>query len=317
MTGLRNFDRLEAERLRRMRECFDADRPTALEVRAAMQRWHSAQTRGRRPVPVRASWVIAGAMLLSGGALAATRVAQLPIWASFTSRSKSASPEPAASNRISRYFFERGGRRIEHTQSADFKLAPGEHAALIIDETRTELVGPGLAHVQREDKSNRWVTQFAPPAAASELGAPRLPAVGRDTVPGKPASTSETPNRGAPQPNAAGSTPKPDEVALTPAFSGSRSEPASSVSSNSLDGAWSRAASAMKRGDGLAARAALAEISRSSDPAARDAAQLAQAQLDLAAGRSDRAMPLLNQLAQTGATAFIRQRAQEIIVSGR
>jgi hypothetical protein len=43
---------------------------------------------------------------------------------------------------------------------------------------------------------------------------------------------------------------------------------------------------------------------------------LAQAQLDLAAGRRAKAMPVLNELAQSGATPFVRRRAQEIFVNG-
>jgi hypothetical protein len=66
----------------------------------------------------------------------------------------------------------------------------------------------------------------------------------------------------------------------------------------------------------VGAAAALNEISKSPDPAERDAARLTQAQLDLAAGRRVNATPVLNELSRTGATAFVRQRAREMLVNG-
>ncbi len=318
MTTRREFDALEAERLRRLHECFTADRPDNNEVRAALQRWHLTQIRPVRTVPVRALWVIVGTMLLSGIAMGATRVAQLPTWKSLTSWAKEVvvSPAPARSEH-SRCFVQRAGRRTACVPSADLKLAPGEHAALMVDGVKTELVGPGVAHLSLEVKSGIWVSQFEPQGWVPDLHAPRPAHSTTDSssTAGNPAIANTVTDRDALKPRALGPAAK-QPLPLAPDADNASAAP-NATPASPLDGAWSRAASALRRGDDFAARSALSEISRSSDPASRDAALLAQAQLDLASGSKDKAMPLLNQLARSGSTAFVRQRAQEIIVSGK
>jgi hypothetical protein len=314
MTRSRDFDRVEAERLCRIQQCFNADRPTSAEVRSALQRWHLSQIRNKRSQPARAGWVIAGAMLLSGGALAATRVAHLPVWSSVALWTASSSVSPAASQkRRAPCFIERAGRRIECTPSGEVKIAPGEQVTLVVNNVKTELVGPGVTHFRLEVTTDAWVTQFEPRGWAPTIIAPSPPPL-RDQDMSSPLVQKAT----APQEAAKHGAPMvPSRPGPQPTQGPASIDVTTTTSGNSPDGAWSRAASALRRGDDLAARSALSEISRSPDPAARDAALLAQAQLDLAAGRTNQALPLLSELSRSGATPFIRQRAQEIVVSGK
>jgi len=322
VSGPREFDCLEAERLRRLQECFRADRPNNSEVRAALQRWHLTQIRPVRTLPVRALWVIVGTMLLSGVAMAATHVAQLPVWTSLTSWAKAVIPSAAPARPAhSRCSVQRAGRRTDCVPSARLKLAPGEHATLIVNDVRTELVGPGVAHLRLEVQSGTWASQFEPQGWVPELRATHaMPAAtDKSAASSQPTATTFT-DRDALKPRApapASPAPVPREPLSFAPDADEVPPTASATPASPLDGAWSRAASALRRGDDVAARSALSEISRSSDPASRDAALLARAQLDLARGSKETAMPLLNELARRGSTAFVRQRAQEIIVSGK
>jgi hypothetical protein len=88
---------------------------------------------------------------------------------------------------------------------------------------------------------------------------------------------------------------------------------ASSVQVSGSVGSWSRVAEAMRRGDDTRVSKALEDLSRSADAATRDAARLTRAQLEIAAGDVDRVRPVLSQLAGSGATPLIRNRAREML----
>jgi hypothetical protein len=77
--------------------------------------------------------------------------------------------------------------------------------------------------------------------------------------------------------------------------------------------AWARAAVALREDDFNAADSAFDELGRAGAPATRDAARLARAQLWISRGREAAVRPVLEQLARTGATALVRQRASELL----
>ena len=77
--------------------------------------------------------------------------------------------------------------------------------------------------------------------------------------------------------------------------------------------AWARAAAALRDDDFDAADRAFDELGHSSEPATRDAARLARAQLWISRGREAAVRPVLEQLAQNGTTALVRQRAAEFL----
>ena len=85
------------------------------------------------------------------------------------------------------------------------------------------------------------------------------------------------------------------------------------AATDSAGRAWTRAAEALRRGDNSAAEQAFGELSSSADPSTRDAALLAQAELDLGAGSSSRALVVLGWLAERGATPYVRTRARQIL----
>jgi hypothetical protein len=75
--------------------------------------------------------------------------------------------------------------------------------------------------------------------------------------------------------------------------------------------AWITAASAMRSHDYATAERAFAELAGSSDAKTRDEARLARAQVWLATGRASDALPELRDLASSGATPLVRQRASD------
>ena len=237
MTRLSDFDQIEFERLRRMKECFDATQPDQSELVRAVQRWHRAKAERVSGGRLRLAWVAACAMMLSGAAMAASNWRALPNFMSHT---------------------------------VVFRAKPATVPA------------QGSAP--------------APPVASAvqDLALSRRP---------QSAFERNTPAR----------MPAPSDRDLNLPVANANLD----FDSPELKGAWERAAGAMRQGDERAAISALTEISQSADPANRDAALLARAQLDMAAGRRELALAALRNLASTASTAFIRQRASEILSSGR
>lgn len=307
MTSLREFDQVELERLRRVRACFEAMQPDQSELVRAVQLWHRAKSRRVSAGRLRLAWVTACAMMLSGAAMAASSWRGLPNWISHAVTWR-AEPAKAPAKASAGYVVERGGKRAKYERPTELVLAPGETAVFVIDGARAELQGPATARVQTDGTTHRWITRFEPQGWAPAAPAPALASsTGGSAI--LDLSTSRQPPP-ASERNAPAKVQDQTERAVNlPAIA--------DFDSRELKGAWERAASAMRQGNERAAIGALTEISQSADPADRDAARLARAQLDMAAGRRDLALVALHDLASTGATAFIRQRAGEILASGR
>ena len=85
------------------------------------------------------------------------------------------------------------------------------------------------------------------------------------------------------------------------------------TAAQAASGAWARAAAALREGNHQGAQQALGELSRSPDTRTRDAALLAQAELDLGGGAAPQARAVLTNLAANGATPYIRERARQIL----
>jgi hypothetical protein len=157
-----------------------------------------------------------------------------------------------------------------------------------------------LANGQSSDLRGPCSIQFW--ASSSEVGGWRL-------SPAEPTSSgiafadpdkrpaTETPSRGAPA--ASHETPLATSLGATerPKF----------------ERAWQRAVEALRRDDFTAADQAFDELRRSPDGATRDAARLARAQLWIAHGWGTAVRPVLEDLAASGATALVRQRAAEFL----
>jgi hypothetical protein len=242
VTKLREFDRIELERLRRARRSHEVDRLTERELSRRL-----AQFGVRRPARgaervLRAVAVAAAACSLALGAF-------------------------AASGALGVYPFSREAPRndAQPRKAAQSRHANGSSA-------------PQNLGISKE-----------PPR---ETPAPQLPPVG-SVAPLEMEPTAKAP--GAPR----------SQRALDVVDA--------EVASDGAGRAWTRAAEALRRGDHSGAEQALGELSRSADPSTRDAALLAQAELDLGAGSTGRALVVLRWLAERGATPFVRMRAQQIL----
>jgi hypothetical protein len=86
-----------------------------------------------------------------------------------------------------------------------------------------------------------------------------------------------------------------------------------SASTTSPEGPWKRVARALSVSDWTRADQALSELSSTADPATRDAADLARAELRIAHGEGTALRPELARLARSGATALIRKRAARLL----
>lgn len=152
----------------------------------------------------------------------------------------------------------------------------------------------------------------APPAAKHPRRSAR-PATQPPPAAPEPATMAE------PSPLPLAPEAQPRERALPSAPAERARETSRTVSTSAVTegaGAWQRAAEALRQGDDRQATAALQELTSSSDPYTRDSAALAKAQLDVARGRWDRARPVLERLAGTGATPLLRRRAAEVLSRG-
>jgi hypothetical protein len=89
--------------------------------------------------------------------------------------------------------------------------------------------------------------------------------------------------------------------------------PASSAPTPASDGPWVRVAEALSERDWTAADRALNELSANGDPATRDAADLARAELLIARGEAGSLRPLVERLARSGATGLVRTRAAALL----
>lgn len=106
----------------------------------------------------------------------------------------------------------------------------------------------------------------------------------------------------------ASSAPVPDRTnRVPPRPSHVPSEPPSEATTR--EASWLAAAAAMRAGDYARAEIAFGELARSPDGHTRDAARLGRAQLWITEGRREDAQRELESLAQSGATAHLREEA--------
>ncbi|HEX2870142.1 MAG TPA: hypothetical protein VHP33_02775 [Polyangiaceae bacterium] len=244
MTKLREFDRIELDRLRRMQRSHAADRLNDRELsRRVAQFGVRRPARGSAHV-LRAVALAAAATSLALGAFAASGAL------GFHPFSREAPGDDARSS------------KAEQSRAASGRSAPQSPA------------------VMKEPSRDARAPQLAPVASVAPLEI-------------EPSAKVATP-----------SAPRNQRVLDVVSVE---------VASGGAGRAWTRAAEALRRGDHSEAEQALGELSRSAEPATRDAALLAQAELDLGAGSSERAVVVLRWLAEHGATPFVRTRAQQIL----
>lgn len=313
------LSRDDARRLQRLSECWHADEPSEAEIRRAVRRmaW-----RMRRPAP-RTPWprilaLVAASSLGTSAALAVTGALRVPapLAALLPAPEHPSSPaaEVAARPRIYR---KGGGQPQEVPAGVPVQLGAAEQVTVVVGSVSTELTGPGMVTVGRRAGGSDWVVGFEHSESARaghtrpSLGIPAhgVPPPASAGVPGLVPPQLE-PGRaggdaaglGRPRGTSGSSQPAPPEA--TPREEGA---------SPGLDGSWSQAAKALREGDERGATRAFSTLAHSEDPVTRDAALLARAQLDVAAGRREEALPLLRFLSLHGATELVRRRAAEVM----
>lgn len=197
------------------------------------------------------------------------------------------------------------------------RVAPGVVAVAIVltgaaafASTRVIAFRAARLAVVAAERDSSFVEGRAKPAVAKRRSAlpPKLPSKD-DTTP--PASSDavvaveDLPVARLPLPPQA--LPAPPKVALPEV------RPSASPLSGKPVSGWIDAAAALRAGDYARAEQMFGEIARSADTRTRDEARLARAQVWLAQGRRSEAEPELEDLAGSGATPLVRQRAAQAI----
>lgn len=312
MTMLRHFDRVELERLQRMRECHVADRPTAQELSRALSRFTAHPHRHGRRISdafghdrprayvLRIALAALAGLLLTLGALAATKQLKLSELVDvFTPNSRRGLDQKASGRTTPRRAHPKPTTpTIETTPRANSVPEPNAGLLKPVDAPKS---------TQSETSSSAValpVGQTVPSASSSVRSAKRL---GSAASLGSAGSVRPAAPLGSAAP--AGSAAKVDS-AESPGSVGSLAAPEDTLSPPH---AWLRAATALRSGDRSAAEAALAELSRSPDAETRDAALLAQGELDASNGNTARARATFSRLAEAGATTFVRRRARQLL----
>ena len=150
-----------------------------------------------------------------------------------------------------------------------------------------------------------------PPPAPQAISPPASAAV--EGAPGERATAATESAAPASKKNGPGAREMGAAAALNETVTSNAQNPAGPGANVGSVRAWARAAAALREDDFDAADRAFDELGHSADPATRDAARLARAQLWISRGREAAVRPVLEQLAQSGATALVRQRAAEFL----
>jgi len=197
-------------------------------------------------------------------------------------------------------------------------------AVPLLDQ-RTEQAG---VEVETKTVGARHAKRLPRPAATDDAVAGEVPHAAFAEVAGETAAASE----GAAT-EATRSGPAPSVVAplrgrpareqerresREPATAPAKSEPAAPDEETepahmAPDGPWGRVARALSAGDWQRADAALISLASAADPATRDAADLARAELWIAHGRGGAFRANVERLASAGYTPLIRKRAAKLL----
>ncbi len=225
---------------------------------------------------------------------------------------------------------EREARRLERMEETWKLLAPSD---LEVAATRRQALPRALVRKARRPRPLLW-------SLAAALAAGAVFAAGGVLV-WKPEAAEPAVTNAAPTPSVAISAPRSvgkgthaevaateseseaierEATALLPSSDSGTSRPApeptrvapSGAASSANDG-WNAVATALREDDPARAREVLDELTKRQDPATRDAAALARAQLDWSQGEHERARRELERLAAAGATKEIRAQAARSI----
>lgn len=285
---------IAVQRLARMSDVWKREQPGESEIDAAYARFRRRRAEaalhiaGEREIPL--AWHFAMGVgvgclsLLAIRTLVSAPTSQPETYASAASVPAPAEPvataptaaEPASDAGV---YVLRGGVRVDVSRATSFDVGAGEVVDVVVAGKVQRFEGPGIVEIEvtPEDVSG-WSCEFTPLLQGPAEGAPAGVQLG---------------------------------VPLGVAPSGS--EAVGDGESSRAPQSWAEVARALAGGDHAAASRALEDLGQSESPRTRDAARLALAQLWLSEGDAERARPVLQQLAEQGATAVIRDRARDAL----
>ncbi len=292
------------ERLHRMTSMWVADQPDEQTLTAAVTRFQASRQTQRPSSVWRTPFASAlmGAVLgmavlvVSGRSGDPARTVAAPSSSILAAKSELSTPSRAAiaAPHIQRH----GGAVTPLTDGLRVELQPGESARVALGDGHTsELSGPCLVQFWASPTEvGGWRLSIERPTASSRADLDP----GNDSV-----DVAEAKNAPA-DPSLAHARPPTVQVPEPNAPAGGKADVV-------YERAWARAAEALRKDDFDGADRAFNELCGAPDAATRDAARLARAQLWIAHGRGAAVRPVLQNLATTGATALVRERAAEFL----
>lgn len=270
--------RRSVERSRRIAKIWGISRPSDDEVENAIAGFVAKPQSAPASARPALAWATAGALLGLIVCFAIPRPGHTV--SSVTKVPESASYATGPNGLRAQAHVDRGGQRIVVTDRLRIRLAENEVATVTLGDAPVEVHGPKFVEFfAAADQASGWRMEFSP----------------------KEPDRSKT---------------------VEPAPSGSSQRfkptlPSATLQSASERSAWQKAASALEQNDHRAAQRALSELEASREATTRDAARLARAELLIAENRISDARPLLERLAESGATPLIRRRAAELLSGER
>jgi len=328
------------ERLRRMASVWIADQLDEQALSTAVARWQAArQTPHAKPrwqtplafavmgavaglgvLVVSPASVKPGASLRERASVAAPPSSSSPSAIMTSENRGSAAPAAEHGDATSPHIEAPRGTLIALEEGLRFHLEEGESARVVLADGRTsELRGPcSVQFWASPSEVGGWRLSIERPATSSretvDLSADSAKGAARPHATAEPpAPRDRSSNHSSTTSPQALQIARPDAQVATEHGLEAAPIPLTGNGDVVYERAWARAAEALRKDDFDGADRAFGELCRAPDAATRDAARLARAQLWIAHGRGAAVRPVLQNLAVTGATALVRERAAEFL----
>jgi hypothetical protein len=269
------FEGIDATRAERIAECWRATVPSDEQVALAHQRRSRARATRRRGPKL---WLVA---LVQGFILG---IGSLAVASWFVTKVLLVPPDVARAPAPSAA--RKNASRSNRMGTPQLSLAP-------VPERAPAHASPPSAAFDDAERPKGAASR--PPVRAPLVGPPAVSTLGVSPLDARPSGavgTAESPSNGPAQ-GAFPLVPMPDLP--------------------SAEGPWERVAEALSAGDYVRADRGLTAIGRDADPAVRDAAELARAELWIGRGEGRGFRSTVERLSTSGQTPLIRRRASALL----
>lgn len=309
----------ERGRLHRMRDVYEADKPSDFEVHAALSRYRARKSEAKRRGGLWLNFTLGFAgmgVLLSVAHFTLITPSEQP--STLASKGTGAAAEPDATDaiRLAEQPVNDAETRVPAGAATHHELAFMASIVRGAEETRVQ---PGTFYVVEEGESVEVHTGGevqrirGPVTLEFQLDPDRASGWRMVITPGESEPDVQgSRKRQTPAPK--GGSAVQDTLSERLRAGRENQDRGSAAPSEAEQRAtWTEAAEALRAGDNDRAQDALARLGQSDSVQTRDSAQLTLAQLRLAEGRRDEARAILGRLVSDGATPFIRRRASELM----